>query len=409
MKFANYKFCTKGVNNLGDNMQIIAIDEIYRMMGIASEDIVYIDTQELDSYDGEYVVLPVSMPLVDYRENGIAGRFSERIVPVFLGLTMVKDTLQPQEVAYYKKYEPIGCRDERTLNTLRKYQIDCYLHGCFTVTLPWRKEGPAQNKVFIVDVAKKYHEIIPPQLRENACMRTHMRTDHLDDPKLETQRQYEEYKENASLVITSLLHCAVPCLAAGIPVVMMKEAVSYRMAWLEKLLPIYTPEDFHEIDWRPQARLTQEHKQRVLALTIRRLQQAKEKYEEVLDLSFYYEDRVKHAYRNDACYTLKNYIDTNWKDKDAPYRYAVWGLTQISEWVVDYITGHYPNAKLMHAYDSYRKVKFYGLTSESPENIRAHAEETVFITTNGAEKAARELFAEIGKKENTYAFMQVVK
>lgn len=390
-------------------MQILAIDEIYRIMGIAPEDIVYIDTQELSAYDGEYVVLPVTMPLVDYRENGIAGRFSEHIIPVFLGLTMVKDTLKPQEVVYYKKYEPIGCRDERTLHTLRKYQIDCYLHGCFTVTLPWRKKNPGQNKVYIVDVAEKYQKLIPLQLRENACMRTHMRTDHLDDPKLETQRQYEEYKENASLVITSLLHCAVPCLAAGIPVVMMKEAVSYRMAWLEKLLPIYTPEDFNEIDWRPQVQLTQEHKQRVLALTIHRLKRVKEKYEEMLDLSYYYEDRIKNEYRNDACYTLKNYIDANWQDKHASYLYAVWGLTQISEWVVDYITEHYPNAKLMHAYDSYRKVKFYDLTSESPENISAHAEEIVFVTTNGAEKAARELFAKIGKNDNTYTFMQVVK
>ena len=28
MKFANYRFQARGVNNLGDNMQIIAIDNI---------------------------------------------------------------------------------------------------------------------------------------------------------------------------------------------------------------------------------------------------------------------------------------------------------------------------------------------------------------------------------------------
>ena len=32
MKFANYKFNARGINNLGDQMQIIAIDKIYQKM-----------------------------------------------------------------------------------------------------------------------------------------------------------------------------------------------------------------------------------------------------------------------------------------------------------------------------------------------------------------------------------------
>jgi len=75
MKFANYTFNARGVNNLGDNMQIIAIDTIYENMGIPKEEIVYIDKNETGSYQGEYVILPVTMPLVDYTEGGISGRF----------------------------------------------------------------------------------------------------------------------------------------------------------------------------------------------------------------------------------------------------------------------------------------------------------------------------------------------
>lgn len=41
MKYANYKFYARGVNNLGDNMQLIAIDSIYEQMVIPKEDIIY--------------------------------------------------------------------------------------------------------------------------------------------------------------------------------------------------------------------------------------------------------------------------------------------------------------------------------------------------------------------------------
>ena len=124
MKFANISFSARGVNNIGDNMQLIAIDNIYKEMGISQSEIVYIDFHHLADYDGEYVILPLSMPMVDYVENGIAGRFSQHIIPVFLGLNMVRQFLHPAEVSYLKMYEPIGCRDEWMLETCRKYNIE---------------------------------------------------------------------------------------------------------------------------------------------------------------------------------------------------------------------------------------------------------------------------------------------
>ncbi len=408
MRFANYRFNAKGVNNLGDNMQILAIDEIYKSMGIDLNEVVYIPTDQLDSYDGEYVVLPVTMPLVDYRERGIAGRFSPRIIPVFLGLTMVKDTLEHEEVAYYKRFEPIGCRDERTLQTMRSYQIQSYLHGCITVTLPRREFEPENGKVYIVDVDQTMLERIPTTLREQAVFRTHLITEKLADPKAVMQERYQDYCRNANLVITSLLHCSVPCVAAGIPVILLKKAVSYRMAWLEKLLPIYTPDRLNEIDWSPKPVEMEAHKKQVLELTVRRLQETYEKNAPMYDLSYFYEDRERSVYINDACDSLKRFVDENWTDRNAFFSYSVWGLTQISEWLVDYISSRYPNAQLCHAYDAYRRVQFKGLTSESPDMIIDRREETVFVTTNGAEKAARELFQKIGKPAGTYAYMKVV-
>lgn len=406
MRYANYKFHARGVNNLGDNMQLIAIDLIYDCMGISKEDIIYIDKNEMSTYKGEYVVLPVTMPLIDYTEGGIRGRFSDHIIPVFLGLTLAKDRLLPQEVEYYHRFEPIGCRDERTMNTLRKYGILAYLHGCITATLPKRStEGKTFKKVFIVDVASDVLSYIPDELKKDAEFVTHM-YEEVDDPKALMQDYYSRYKNEAKLVITGLLHCSVPCMAAGIPVIVAKNHISYRYGWLEKLLPIYDKNDLPNIDWKQLPIEYEEHKERLLKITMNRLRETYNRYNEVYELSWFYEQREKKEYIDDAFESIKRYIDSQFVDKNAEYKYSIWGLTQMSLLAVNYISERFPNAKLMHVYDTYRTVLFEGLLSQSPEEIRNHPDEIVLVTTNGAKQMAQTLFDEIGKEKNSYVLWE---
>ncbi|OIP19490.1 MAG: hypothetical protein AUK51_01370 [Comamonadaceae bacterium CG2_30_59_20] len=391
-------------------MQIIAIDELYKSMGILEDEIIYIDTNNLATYDGEYVVLPVTMPLVDYRTGGISGRFSQRIVPVFLGFTMVKDTLLPEEVAYFNRMAPIGCRDERTLNTLRNYGIKSYLHGCITATFPLRDMSKKYDKVYIVDAPKEIEKFIPNHLLNKAVRKTHMHEGLKEEPKQLMQQYYDEYKNEAALVITSLLHCALPCIAAGIPVILLKsaDAVTYRFAWLEKLTKIYTGPEFKEINWNQQPVLFEEHKNRVKNLTIKRLRQAHDEYSEIFDLSLYYEIRERKHYINDACQTLVEYIDKNWINKYEEYNYSIWGLTQIGEYMISYINKNYPNAKLCHVYDSYRKEGLSGIVSEHPDMIKKFPDELVLVATNGAVGAAEIMRKLEGNENLKFAYMKIV-
>lgn len=408
MKFANYKFYAKGINNLGDNMQLIAIDSIYETMGIPKEDIIYIDKNQLNTYKGEYVILPVTMPLVDYTEGGICERFSDHIIPVFLGLTLVTDSLLQQEVDYYRRFEPIGCRDERTMNTLRKYGIQAYLHGCITATLPRRSvEDKKFNKVFIVDVAPEVLSYIPDELMKNAEFLTHMH-EKVHDPKALMQEYYNRYISEAKLVITGLLHCSVPCMAAGIPVIVAKKHISYRYGWLEKLLPVYDENDFSDIDWNPTPIEYEEHKERLLKITMNRLRETYNKYNSIYELSWFYEQREKKEYIVDAFELIKRYIDSHFIDKNKEYKYAIWGLTQTSTVTVNYIKQKFPNAKLVHVYDTYREVQFEGLYSESPEGIRNHPNEIILVTAYGASIMAKKLFDEIGKDEDSYVLWKPI-
>ena len=132
VRFANYKYHGRNINNLGDHVQIMTIDYLYAEMGIDLSEIVYIDVNELSVYDGPPVLLPVSLPLVNYCEHGVAGMFSSKITPVFFGLTMPKEEILPEEVDYYRQHQPVGCRDEQAYATMCKYGIDAYLGGCLT-------------------------------------------------------------------------------------------------------------------------------------------------------------------------------------------------------------------------------------------------------------------------------------
>lgn len=409
MKFANYYFRGKSMNNIGDNMQILAIDYIYKQMGLKDE-IIYIDKNDLPTYDGEYVILPVSMPLVDYREGGISGWFSPKIIPVFFGLTLVKDTLLAEEVMYYKRFEPIGCRDERTLNTLRSYGIFAYLNGCITAALPMRRQNAEkQKKVFLVDIPEKLNDFIPEELKKDAVRMTHLYYGDMKDPKQKMKEMYRCYKEEASMVITSLLHCAVPCMAAGIPVVLAKEKCSYRLGWLEKLLPIYTTEEFSQIDWYPAPVYYEDHKRKILNIVTARLQKTYDEYHEICELSDFYETREKKEYIIDAFDSIQHYIDTHWLDQEKAYHYAIWGLTQTSNLTVSYISKRYPNAKLCHVYDKYKQVKFEGIQAQEPDYIEEHPDETVFVTTVSAIKEAVEFFHSIGRSLENVAFLEVIK
>ena len=408
MRYANYSYHGKNINNLGDQIQILTIDYIYKKMGIDKSDVIYIDKDALGSYDGEQVILPVSMPLIDYKEHGFAEMFSPKICPVFLGLTMAKDTLLQEEVSYLKRFEPIGCRDERTLDTMRRYDIEAYLGGCCTVTLPTRKPSLRQKRVFMIDAPEGIEQYLPEKLRVDLVRDTHLFYGPMQNPKQCAAERYAQYQNEAALVITSLLHCAVPCLAMGIPVILTRTNVSYRFSWLESLLPIYTPEQFPVIDWAPQPGIPEEHKQCIFTLIEKRIK-GEECGELIRYAHAFYMKRNRKPYIVDAFLPIENFLKQNWTDKEKAYRYSVWGLTQMAEMTVNYIKAHYPNAILCHVYDAKYCWKLGGRTAILPENIKRYPDEIVFVTTVSACDVAKDLFAQLNRDEKSYCLLKVLK
>ena len=381
--------------NLGDDLQIVAIDYIYKKMGIEEKDIVRIGLSELTSYNGEYVILPVSFPLYGYREGVNITMFSPKIIPVFLGLSIMSGNISDEEVAYLRRFEPIGCRDHYTMDILRKKNILSYVGGCVTALLP-RLDRFKGDKVYIIDVPKRMMKYIPDDIRKGATYKSQILSECSDSYEA-TKKRLREISENARLIITTRLHSALPYTALGIPVVLMKEKFSFRFTALSKLLNVYTEDEFANIDWNPKSIEYEDYKLKIMKYNIQRIISAYEKYNEMCEISSFYENEQmqKHIYIEH----FDNVIDDvrELLDDGKIIKYAIWGITQKADMICSYLENSYPQTQFVAAYDRNKKIKFHGVMSTQDPDEICKEDVYVFVTTATANMYAKEMFDKIGK------------
>lgn len=408
MKYANIVFSGKEFNNLGDNIQLIAIDKIYNYMGILDNDICKIPYGELSTWkspDNEKVILPINFPFLEYKENGIIGTFSEDIIPVFLGLTLLQSKFSTKEIDYLKRYEPIGCRDEYTYYNLRRAGIASWLNGCITFSVfPQRETKKTRKKVFVVDVCDELKEYIPSWLRKNIyeCSQI-VKLEDKNRISEFARKRYEEYSEDAKLVVTSRLHCVVPCLSMGIPVILAVKNVSYRFGWVEKLLPIYTPDTFDQIDWNPCPIDFTDIKKQILDHAVEMIMARDRVTRSMHIISNFYLTRDRKQYFIEGFHETIEYIHENW-DTTKVIEYSFWGITYLAELLDDYIKENYPNAILANVFDKYRKISFKGIKTEpiSEINVQNLYNLEIFITASAVTEEAKTFFNKIGKNKGFY-------
>lgn len=138
--------------------------------------------------------------------------------------------------SYFKKYEPIGARDYATRNALINNDVDSYFSGCLTLTLNSFDDVEKNNKVFLTDVSSEVEQYVREQLPNDTieCVTHRYRDEEIIEScqmDIESAYKLRESKvvnmlkkyQGAKLVITSRLHCALPCLALGTPVILINK------------------------------------------------------------------------------------------------------------------------------------------------------------------------------------------
>lgn len=197
--------------NIGDDIQSLAVRQ-----HVLEDDIVYLDRDHLDQYDGEPCVVVLNGWFSAKPANFPP---SDKITPIFFGFHMTPKAkpIYERHKAYFSRHAPIGCRDVGTLEIFKGWGIEAYLSGCATMTFERRPQAPAADQVVIVDVPKRQfhgrerktfsylsHEFGIPFLSHPARMKI-------------AGEVIDFYRANAGFVVTSRIHCAMPCSAMGIP------------------------------------------------------------------------------------------------------------------------------------------------------------------------------------------------
>lgn len=277
--------------NIGDYIQALASAQFL------GKDSIFIEREKIDEYDGEDVMMIMNGWFMFHPEHWPP---SKKIHPLFVAFHLNnladKQFLKEESISYLKQYEPIGCRDKKTVEKLRRQGVNAYFSGCMTLTLGLKYHSEQKNgKVFITDpplnstsklekiwYTLQFFNDFPEKYKiykkwygnekfslfklfavsKYYCIYSELFDKHLlleaeyvqqeapfyhnyplPQDKLKKAEEIIEDYAKASCVITSRIHCALPCLGLGTPVIyiyndMQDELSSCRMDGLLQLFNV---------------------------------------------------------------------------------------------------------------------------------------------------------------------------
>lgn len=280
----NYGLMTYAENsktfNIGDYIQSLAAKQFLPRVDE------YINREELASFNGEKTKLIMNGWFTHNASNWVP---SESINPLIISFhinnTAAPFMLDEKGISYLKKYQPIGCRDYFTVDLLKAKGIEAYFSGCLTLTLDsYRVEDSLRNDdIYIVDPLYGFPNkdrilfntktflkgVLSKEIFEMGQSKQFMKqifTEELmssaiyikqevpaniytEDEKFKLAEELLNKYARAKLVITSRIHCALPCLALGTPVIYINGFDSFvDSCRLDGLQQLFNRIDINRVD-----------------------------------------------------------------------------------------------------------------------------------------------------------------
>ena len=256
-------------HNLGDYIQILACMELLGSINLKPSVFVDRDTELANmpalEADDDRLLLPLNGWFKLLVGDDPQWPPHETIIPVFFGFHVrphgCPALLERRSLDYMKSHEPIGCRDPFTMHLLQDKGISAYLTNCLSLTFPIRPPEQTGDIVIVASGNQEILELIPPEFRRGQIyINHHQKLESFDAYMAGARSLINLYRTRARLVITTFLHCALPCIAMGIPVVVFypnhreqfwKASDRERFSGLKMLAPIYEFEEAHRANWNP--------------------------------------------------------------------------------------------------------------------------------------------------------------
>ena len=273
--FASLKVSTQ---NLGDHIQIIAGLRLLSASGIEPSVFVDRDDEIASSVELDRLPAPIGILLNGwFKSNRAEWPPHPKLLPLIIGfhirLFQCPELVSGESIEFFRRYQPIGCRDSYTRDLLGSFGIDAFVSNCLSLTLPKRIENPqAQTEVFVVSRDERILAYMPVAFGPHVFINHYTDTHDFSVNMAKARQILEIYRTRAKLIVTTLLHCALPAIAMGIPVIVFyplntdagHASDHERFSTLENMLPIYRFDQIDEVDWTPQAIEAGEVKLRII-------------------------------------------------------------------------------------------------------------------------------------------------
>jgi hypothetical protein len=181
---------------------------------------------------------------------------------------------------YLKSIEPIGCRNEATVELLTNAGIKAHVTGCISMFIGGLFSSPEERSgTLLIDVDPELERrLVPSHISKDAIRLSNRPTPRiLNNPwlRLSSVAQLLSRLRTAEFVVTSRFHVALPCIGFRTPVVLLADPnvgeARKRARGFQHLIPIYFTDEVteaREIDWgrRPPGEIPDVLKLRYLEL-----------------------------------------------------------------------------------------------------------------------------------------------
>jgi hypothetical protein len=255
--------------NLGDYIQILACLRLLEKLDLRPSIYLDRDTELAGAPALESSSGPVLLPLNGWfkRTTGADPHWPphERIIPIFVGFHIrphqCPALLEQPSIDYMRAHGPVGCRDLFTMHALAEKGVATYLSHCLSLTFPRRSPEQIGDSVIVASRDREILDLLPSEYRADHVYVNHYTIrDGFPAYVAEANNLLTFYRTRARVVVTTFLHCALPCIAMGIPVVVFLPRPQYdfqttsdeeRFSGLMEIAPVHRFGAAANLDWSP--------------------------------------------------------------------------------------------------------------------------------------------------------------
>lgn len=260
--FASLKVSTE---NLGDHIQIIAGLRLLSRLGVEPARCIDRDNEihsasALDEIDG-----PVGILLNGwFKTNRAEWPPHPKLAPLLHGFHIrpfqCPELISDASIDFFRRHEPIGCRDVYTEILLQSKGVEAFTSNCLSLALCRRiDDSKVQTDVFVVSRDERIKGYLPPSVGPYTFVNHYSGSSDFAANMTRAEELLKAYRSHAKLIITTLLHCALPAIAMGIPVVVfypLNDETAHasdreRFSSLEGVVRVHRFEEIESVDWNP--------------------------------------------------------------------------------------------------------------------------------------------------------------